>query len=140
MTKKCKSCGSEKLTWAPYFFTTSGVQDGRLRLNDVQCKFVLGCDECSDDVESLSADAVMQSLVVFAKTMSHQSKEIGELTRKNTALAEELDTHAERATIQALVDIIDRELMPHIARLPVQRLDLIKETLIAARKLLEGAQ
>lgn len=51
-----------------------------------------------------------------------------------------LDTHPERATIQALVEIIDRELMPHIARLPVQRLDTLNETLIAARKLLEGAK
>lgn len=50
------------------------------------------------------------------------------------------DTHAERATIRALVEAIDRELMPHIARLPVQRLDTLNETLIAARKLLEGAE
>lgn len=53
---------------------------------------------------------------------------------------DDVDAHAERATIQALVEIIDRELMPHIARLPVQRLDLLNETLIAARELLEGAQ
>lgn len=43
-------------------------------------------------------------------------------------------------TVRALVEIIDRELMPHIARLPVQRLDVLNETLIAARKLLEGGQ
>lgn len=113
MAIKCKTCGSEKLSWAPHMYTTSGVPDGRLRQNEVQCQFVLGCDECSDTITTMNADVVAMVLTV----KQNQPK-----------------------LVRSLVEIIDRELMPHIARLPVQRLDTLNETLIAARKLLEGAE
>lgn len=67
MTRKCKSCGSEKLTWFPSMRNTSGVQDGRLRMHDVTCDFVLGCDECSDTVTVMNADTV--AMVLTAQQM-----------------------------------------------------------------------
>ena len=38
---KCTDCGSIDLSWSASIMTTSGVQDGRLRLSEVQSQFVL---------------------------------------------------------------------------------------------------
>jgi len=54
---KCPNCDSSELSWAPHLLNNSGVVDGRLRMHDVSCSFVLGCDECSETVRVIDADA-----------------------------------------------------------------------------------
>lgn len=57
---KCKECGSESLTWQADNRVHRGcsVQNGRLRLSEVEGLFVLGCDECSETLATISADQV----------------------------------------------------------------------------------
>ncbi|HEK0270605.1 hypothetical protein [Pseudomonas asiatica] len=57
---KCKECGSESLTWQTHsrIYRGCGAQQGRLNTSDVECLFVLGCDECSETLATLSADQV----------------------------------------------------------------------------------
>jgi len=54
---KCK-CGSTNLTWQTTNITRSGIQQGRLNTNDVDCQFFLGCDDCSETLATVSADRV----------------------------------------------------------------------------------
>lgn len=55
---KCKECGSQFLSWQPCMVNNGGVVDGRLRMSEVSCNFVLGCDDCSETVFVVSADKV----------------------------------------------------------------------------------
>ncbi|WP_181418832.1 hypothetical protein [Aquipseudomonas alcaligenes] len=60
--KACRECGSESLTWQTHYRTHLGcaVQEGRLRTSEVECLFVLGCDECSETLRTISADKVAE--------------------------------------------------------------------------------
>lgn len=55
---KCKHCGSEHLTWDTMIINRSNVQHNRLSVNDVECVFFLGCDECSETLMTVSADKI----------------------------------------------------------------------------------
>jgi hypothetical protein len=62
-TEHCKECGGKSLSW----FTTntsgtSGIQNGRLRTEDVTCQFVLGCDNCSETLRVVNADTIAARL------------------------------------------------------------------------------
>lgn len=59
---ECKACGSTSLTWQTQITTDSGVQQGRLRTNDMKCVFFLGCDSCSETLALVNADKVTQHL------------------------------------------------------------------------------
>lgn len=59
---ECSECGSKSLTWGTHYKTNSGVPEGRLRSSEVQCLFVLGCDECSETLAIVSADKVAAAL------------------------------------------------------------------------------
>ena len=61
---ECRECGSESLTWQADNRTCRGcsVQNGRLRLSEVEGIFVLGCDECCATLAILSADKVAEAL------------------------------------------------------------------------------
>lgn len=54
----CTHCGSTELSWQTFNHNGSGVVDGRLRANEIQCKFVLGCDDCSETLRVVLADEV----------------------------------------------------------------------------------
>ena len=56
--KKCKECGGSHLTWQTSIINRSDVHQGRLRSNDVECLFFLGCDECSETLMTVGADKV----------------------------------------------------------------------------------
>lgn len=58
----CRVCGSDALTWAIHSKNDSGVQEGRLRSSEVQCLFVLGCDECSETLLVVNADTVAMAM------------------------------------------------------------------------------
>lgn len=55
---ECTHCGSTELSWQVFKRNGSGVVDGRLRAHDIQCEFALGCDDCSETLRVVSADAV----------------------------------------------------------------------------------
>lgn len=59
---ECKECGSTSLSWQTQITTDSGVQQGRLRTNDMKCVFFLGCDSCSETLALVNADQVAQHL------------------------------------------------------------------------------
>jgi hypothetical protein len=54
----CKHCGSQDQSWATNIVSRGEAQNGRLRLSDVACQFVLGCNRCSETLLVLSADRV----------------------------------------------------------------------------------
>lgn len=54
----CKECGSKALTWFTTNANKSGVQEGRLRSNEITCQFVLGCDDCSETLRVINADTI----------------------------------------------------------------------------------
>ena len=58
----CKECGGLKLTWFTNIENRSGVQEGRLRTQEVSCVFVLGCDNCSETLKVVSADKIAEML------------------------------------------------------------------------------
>lgn len=54
----CKKCGSKGLFWFTSNAIRNEIQQGRLNTNDVQCQFVLGCNNCSETLAVISADQV----------------------------------------------------------------------------------
>lgn len=58
----CPECGGADLEWQPTYQTNSGVVDGRLRMHDVRCNFVLGCNSCSETLRVVSADEFAAAL------------------------------------------------------------------------------
>ena len=58
----CAECGSENLLWDSIIHNKSTVQHNRLNCNDVQCLFVLGCEECSHTVRTVRANSVAEML------------------------------------------------------------------------------
>lgn len=58
----CKECDSTALTWQTSIINRSNVQQGRLNTRDVECVFILGCDECSETLATVSADKVAQAM------------------------------------------------------------------------------
>lgn len=59
---KCLNCGGHELTWTPHYKNNSGVGDGRLRVHDVACVFVLGCDQCSETLKVVSVDEIANAI------------------------------------------------------------------------------
>lgn len=66
----CKECGSKDLTWQTSNIVENGIQQGRLKTEDVTCVFFLGCNECSETLEILQADRVAE----FMNELRHQSE------------------------------------------------------------------
>lgn len=60
----CGSCGGTSLTWQTHNVIRVGcpVQQGRLNTNEVECLFVLGCDDCSETLAVCSADDIAKLL------------------------------------------------------------------------------
>lgn len=54
----CKACGGRDLFWFTSMAVRTGIQQGRLNTNDVECQFVLGCESCSETLAVVSADKV----------------------------------------------------------------------------------
>jgi hypothetical protein len=55
---KCRECGSTSLNWFTTIEVINDVQQNRLNTRDVACRFVLGCDDCSETLVVTSADRV----------------------------------------------------------------------------------
>lgn len=59
---ECKECGSDILFWFTSMRNTGQAQDGRLRMHEAACDFVLGCSECSETLAVVSADKIAQHM------------------------------------------------------------------------------
>jgi hypothetical protein len=65
--KVCRECGeSSGLTWFADVVNRGGCQDGRIKLNEVQPIFYLGCEYCSETM-----------LIVDAGEIAHVVNTIG---------------------------------------------------------------
>ena len=53
--EECPECGSAALEWSCTQKAPADVPDGRLRVNEVETLFVLGCTECSETVLTMTA-------------------------------------------------------------------------------------
>ena len=62
MKTQCPHCKGENLSWFCTTHNSSDAQDGRLRMHDVEAKFVLGCDDCSETVQVVSGDKIAAHL------------------------------------------------------------------------------
>ena len=60
----CKECGGSSLLWFVHYHNRSQVVEGRLRTGDVECLFVLGCEECSATQRTVAADKVAAMLAL----------------------------------------------------------------------------
>lgn len=54
----CKACNSTDLFWCTSNIVTNGIQQGRLNTSDVSCKFVLGCNFCSETLTMVGAEDI----------------------------------------------------------------------------------
>jgi len=59
---ECKECGSTDLYWFTSMRNTGQAQDGRLRMNEVTCDFVLGCNHCSETLAVVSAENLAEQM------------------------------------------------------------------------------
>lgn len=64
---ECPECGSKHLTWDCHARNHGGVQDGRIRMNEVGVSFFVGCDECSETVKVVSGDVIAALLTNIQK-------------------------------------------------------------------------
>lgn len=58
----CRECGSTDLTWQTASVVRNEVPQGRLKTEDVKCIFFLGCDGCSEILETIEADQLAEMM------------------------------------------------------------------------------
>jgi hypothetical protein len=58
----CSNCGSTMLEWMAVAQGSSAIAVNRLGLGDVTMSFALGCEECSETIRVVSAEAVAYAL------------------------------------------------------------------------------
>ena len=56
----CPECGGTDTEWHYSQYTTSGVENGRLRPHEVDTRFFLGCNSCSATIRIISGDKLVQ--------------------------------------------------------------------------------
>jgi hypothetical protein len=66
----CRECGSKSLSWGFAIINKSTVQNGLLRISDVDGLFYLGCDECSETVTQVSPDEVVELLSALQQSIN----------------------------------------------------------------------
>lgn len=89
---ECKECGSTSVSWFASTRIRNNVPQGRLRTNDTECVFVLGCDECSETLHVAKADMIAE-LLATAHT-GHQQKQGTATASAAPAVARDLDLPA----------------------------------------------
>lgn len=56
--KSCRECESDDLFWFTTNTVRNEVQQNRLNTHDVECLFVLGCNNCSETLRTVGADQI----------------------------------------------------------------------------------
>ena len=59
---KCPECNGENLTWESDVKNNGGCVDGKIRLNEVEAIFILGCDNCSETIKVVQAHKIAECL------------------------------------------------------------------------------
>lgn len=59
---ECSNCGSKSLSWGAFVRASSDIPQGRLRTSDVRGFFSLGCNDCSESLQVVSADEIADHL------------------------------------------------------------------------------
>ena len=65
ISKHCPLCGESALMYTPYYSNSGQAQNGRLRLSEVSCQFVLGCEYCSETITVVSDEQVAAFLTAL---------------------------------------------------------------------------
>jgi hypothetical protein len=63
----CPECGSDDIEFQCQQTTKSPAGDGRLRLNEVDTLFVLGCNYCSETIQTLTGDEAAHALTAHLR-------------------------------------------------------------------------
>lgn len=63
----CPECGSSDIEFKCHQTTSSTAGDGRLRLNEVDALFVLGCNFCSETIQTLTGDEAAHALTTHLR-------------------------------------------------------------------------
>ena len=50
----CYNCGSEDIEWLSKSISTSGAQDGHLKINEIHTVYYLACHECGETLQFLN--------------------------------------------------------------------------------------
>jgi len=91
---QCRHCSSDDLSWEACNTVSNGIQNGLLRTTDVQCLFVLGCNECSETLLRVDADRIADLLHAAPEPSGQEAapdieKEISLVVRELIALQAE---------------------------------------------------
>jgi hypothetical protein len=85
---KCPECNSENVQWATCEISNSGVQDGRLKLIEVECVAILSCYSCSNTVRTIPVDSLIAEL---EEKLEKQSEYIKTLATRIAGLRKEVN-------------------------------------------------
>lgn len=75
----CKECGGSDLIWFTTNINKTGIAEGRLRTHEPTCRFVLGCNDCSETLAAVDADRI-------ADRMNSEQSELAALREELAAL------------------------------------------------------
>lgn len=67
IAEQCPECGSDDIEFQCHQTTKSSAGDGRLRLNEVDTLFVLGCNYCSETIQTLTGDEAAHALTAHLR-------------------------------------------------------------------------
>ena len=70
---QCKECDSTDLKWHSGLRNKGGVQDGRLRMHEIEAIFYLGCEFCGETLQVVDGDKVAVFLNNSASEMINAS-------------------------------------------------------------------
>ena len=59
---KCPECASDNLKWQTINTITGGANQGRLTTSDVTPVFVLGCDDCSEQIHTVPIHELLDEM------------------------------------------------------------------------------
>jgi len=58
----CRECGGQDLRWFADVENTGPAVDGRIKANEMQNIFVLGCEDCCETIKVVSGNEIAELL------------------------------------------------------------------------------
>lgn len=65
--KACPKCGSTDVSWQCHKKVNGAASDGRLKANEVDTLFVLGCNYCSETIDTKTSEEVAGVLARYGR-------------------------------------------------------------------------
>lgn len=56
----CNNCGSDNVMWHQALTVPNGIQQNRLNTHDIVPIFYLGCEDCSETIQTISEGSFMR--------------------------------------------------------------------------------